>query len=265
MTDDRLTIRISNTGRFPVRANPSSATCRTPDSPFVLRLSSRTTRNCSRAWVLARPKSQGRLYATLHRPRLPVAHLGVVSIRLLHDEVGLSYRHITVSTVGIVPGIRELAQIKLPIHLALSLHSPFDEIRDRLMPVNKRWPVAEVIRTMRSYQKATGRKITIEYLLISEITDTLDQAAELARLIKGVPSVVNLIPFNFVDTEQGFSRPSRERVRAFKGALKNRGVNVTERVVRGHDIAAACGQLAGEHQGRFARREGLSGLPAAAS
>ncbi|MFY9233907.1 MAG: 23S rRNA (adenine(2503)-C(2))-methyltransferase RlmN [Fimbriimonadaceae bacterium] len=187
------------------------------------------------------------------------------ALGLLHDEVGLSYRHITVSTVGIVPGIRELAQIKLPIHLALSLHSPFDEIRDRLMPVNKRWPVAEVIRTMRSYQKATGRKITIEYLLISEITDTLDQAAELARLIKGVPSVVNLIPFNFVDTEQGFSRPSRERVRAFKGALKNRGVNVTERVERGHDIAAACGQLAGEHQGRFARREGLSGLPAAAS
>jgi 23S rRNA (adenine2503-C2)-methyltransferase len=183
------------------------------------------------------------------------------AIRLLHEEVGLSYRHITVSTVGLVPQIRELAKVKLPIHLALSLHSPLDSVRDDLMPVNKKWPVEEVVAAMRDYQKATGRKITIEYLLIGNLTDTPEQAAELARLIKGVPSVVNLIPFNWVSTTQGYQRPGRERVQAFRRELEKRGVNVTERVERGHDIAAACGQLAGEHAGKFARRGRLTEIP----
>jgi 23S rRNA (adenine2503-C2)-methyltransferase len=176
------------------------------------------------------------------------------TMRLLHDEVGLSYRHLTISTVGIVPQIDELAREQLPIHLALSLHSPLDAVRDGLMPVNHKWPVAEVMQSMRRYQQATGRKITIEYLLIKELTDTPEQASVLAGLVKGVPSVVNLIPFNWVDTRQGYCRPERERVRAFRRALEQRGVNVTERVERGHDIAAACGQLAGQHQGRFAKR-----------
>ncbi|CAN5535286.1 23S rRNA (adenine(2503)-C(2))-methyltransferase RlmN [soil metagenome] len=181
----------------------------------------------------------------------------VKAIRLLHDEVGLSMRHLTVSTVGLVPQIRKLAELKLPIHLALSLHSPFDAVRDRLMPVNHRWPVAEVMGAMRDYQETTGRKITIEYLLIRNLTDTPEQAEALAKLMKGTPSVVNVIPFNWVDTGEGFARPTREAVRRFKGILESKGVNVTERVERGHDIAAACGQLAGEHQGRFAKRENL--------
>lgn len=185
----------------------------------------------------------------------------VKSLRLLHEEVGLSYRHLTISTVGLVPQILELAKEQLPIHLALSLHSPLDEVRDRLMPVNHKWPVREVMNAMRDYQRATGRKITIEYLLIKGITDTPDQAEELARLMRGVPSVVNLIPFNWVDTGEGFARPERERVRAFRSILEARGVNVTERVERGHDIAAACGQLAGQHAGRFAKRPGAVGLP----
>jgi 23S rRNA (adenine2503-C2)-methyltransferase len=175
----------------------------------------------------------------------------LMAMRLLHDEVGLSYRHLTLSTVGIVPKIQELAREALPIHLALSLHSPFDEIRDRLMPVNHRWPVADVMAAMRQYQRATGRKITVEYLLIGGVTDSVDQAAALADLVRGVPSVVNLIPFNWVDTEQGFQRPSRDSVRTFKAHLESRRVNVTQRVERGHDIAAACGQLAGQHRGRF--------------
>lgn len=187
------------------------------------------------------------------------------ALRILHEEVGLSYRHLTVSTVGLVPQIKKLALEQLPIHLALSLHSPIDEIRDSLMPVNKKWPVKEVVGAMKNYQKATGRKITIEYLLIGDLTDSIVQANELARLIKGVPSVVNLIPFNYVQTEQGFKRPTREQVRAFRRVLESRGVNVTERVERGHDIAAACGQLAGEHQGRFARRDKSSELPVLSS
>jgi len=188
----------------------------------------------------------------------------VKSLHLLHDEVGLSMRHLTVSTVGLVPQIRKLAELKLPIHLALSLHSPLDEIRDRLMPVNHRWPVAEVVGAMKDYQRATGRKVTFEYLLIKDITDTPEQAQALARLAKGFPNVVNLIPFNWVDTEQGFARPTRESVQRFRSILEKSGVNVTERIERGHDIAAACGQLAGQHQGKFANR-GLRSVPVASS
>ncbi|MBX3118477.1 MAG: 23S rRNA (adenine(2503)-C(2))-methyltransferase RlmN [Fimbriimonadaceae bacterium] len=183
------------------------------------------------------------------------------TLTLMHEEIGLSYRHITISTVGIVPKIRELAKEKLPIHLALSLHSPIDEIRDRLMPVNHKWRVQEVVQEMRDYHHSTGRKVTFEYLLLSELTDTPEQARELAKLVQGLPCVVNVIPFNWVATEEDFKRPSRERVRAFKQELKNRGVNVTERMERGHDIAAACGQLAGQHKGKFARRDQPSALP----
>lgn len=201
------------------------------------------------------------VFMGMGEPLLNLANV-VSSLRLLHDEVGLSYRHITVSTVGLVPQIYELAKEKLPIHLALSLHSAVDSVRDSLMPVNHKWPVKEVMQAMRDYQKATGRKVTLEYLLIKGLTDTQDQALELARVAKGMPLVVNLIPFNWVDTEQGFARPENERVRSFRSVLEGKGINVTQRVERGHDIAAACGQLAGQHRGRFARRP-LSALPMA--
>lgn len=178
----------------------------------------------------------------------------VKAIGLLHDEVGLSLRHITVSTVGLVPQIRKLSQTGLPIHLALSLHAARDEVRERLMPVNKKWPVAEVVSAMRAHQKATGRKVTFEVLLIADVNDSTEDAAAMSRLVRGFPCIVNLIPFNYVDTEQGFRRPSANRIRAFRGVLESAGVTVTQRVERGHDIAAACGQLAGEHVGRFAKR-----------
>ncbi len=200
------------------------------------------------------------VFMGMGEPLLNLPNL-LTALRLLHDEVGLSYRHLTVSTVGLVPQIRQLAERKLPIHLALSLHSPLDEVRSRLMPVNHKWPVAEVMGAMRAYQAATGRKITIEYLLIQEVNDTPEQAQALAKLMRGVPSVVNLIPFNWVDTGQGFARPERARVRMFRQILEREGVNVTERVERGHDIAAACGQLAGQHAGRLARRAEGSQLP----
>lgn len=221
---------------------------------------------------------QGFVNENLHRPDLRPGRIGHVvfmgmgepllnydnllaSLRLLHEEVGLSYRHMTVSTVGLVPQIRWLAKAGLPLHLALSLHSPIDEVRSRLMPVNNRWPVTEVLDAMKEYQRSTGRKITIEYLLIDGVNDTREQARLLARLVSGVPHVVNLIPFNYVDTEQGFRRPTRENVRAFRKELEMRGANVTERIERGHDIAAACGQLAGRHEGRFARRRSAMPLP----
>lgn len=200
------------------------------------------------------------VFMGMGEPLLNIANV-VRSLRVLHEEVGLSYRHLTVSTVGLVPQILQLAHEGLPIHLALSLHSAVDETRSRLMPVNHRWPVAEVWSAMRQYHKATGRKVTVEYLLIDRLNDTPEQARALAKLVRGTPTVVNLIPFNYVDTEQGFRRPAKERVRAFRSILEGERVNVTERVERGHDIAAACGQLAGQHTGRFARRARTSELP----
>ncbi len=196
----------------------------------------------------------------------PLLNLPAViqSLRLMHEEIGLSYRHLTVSTVGLVPQIYDLAKELMPIHLALSLHSPIDSVRDKLMPVNHKYPVAEVMQAMRDYQRSTGRKVTLEYLLIKDVTDTSEQAVELARLVRGLPCLVNLIPFNYVDTEQGFARPDKARVREFWQILANRGVNATERMERGHDIGAACGQLAGQHEGRKARanrREQLPALP----
>jgi len=167
----------------------------------------------------------------------------LAAIRLLHAEVGLSYRHITISTVGVVPGILRLADEGLPIHLALSLHSPLDAVRSRLIPVNRRWDVAEVFEAAESYFRQTRRKITIEYLLIAGVTDTQEQAKALVPLARRFPSVVNLIPFNTVENPYGYRRPSRNRIRAFRGWLEEAGVNVTQRVERGHDIAAACGQL----------------------
>lgn len=183
------------------------------------------------------------------------------SIRYLHEDLGISHRHITVSTVGIVPQVERLARLRLPIHLAISLHSPSDKVRERLMPVNRRWPVDELMRAVRRYFEATKRKVTFEYLLIDGINDTRDQARDLAALVSHLPCVVNLIPFNYVDTVQGFRRPSSERMRAFRRELESRGVNVTQRVERGHDIAAACGQLAGVHTGRFAKRSTSSAIP----
>ena len=193
------------------------------------------------------------VFMGMGEPLLNLDHL-VKAMALLHEEVGLSYRHITVSTVGMVPQIRELAELKLPIHLALSLHSPFDAVRDELMPVNSKWPVEEVVGAMRDYQYATRRKVTFEYLLIDGVNDLLDQAVALARLTRGIKCVINLIPFNYVDTPNGFKRPKSDRIRRFRAKLESLGATVTQRVERGHDIAAACGQLAGQSQGRLARR-----------
>lgn len=188
----------------------------------------------------------------------PLLNLDAVtrSIRLLHTEVGLSLRHVTVSTVGLVPQIRELAAMRLPIHLALSLHSPRDEVRAQIMPVNRKWGVQETVQAVRDYCLTTGRKVTFEVLLIEGVTDEPADAARVSRLVRGMPCVVNLIPFNFVATGNGFRRPSRDRVEAYRAELERAGVNVTERQERGHEIAAACGQLAGQQGLRFQPRAG---------
>lgn len=165
-------------------------------------------------------------------------------IRLCHEPYSLAigYRHITVSTCGIVPGIMRLAQEKLPITLSVSLHAPNDAIRNRLMPVNKQYPLAALMSACRRYIEITGRRITFEYILIAGINDQLAQARELAALLRGMLCHVNLIPVNSVKQWQ-LRRPSAAVVATFANLLQQLGVNVTVRREMGSDIQAACGQL----------------------
>lgn len=167
----------------------------------------------------------------------------VKSILLLNREVGISQRHITVSTVGVVPGIYELAQHRLQITLAISLHAPDDELRMSIVPVGRKWKVHELIDAARHYTEVTGRKVTFEYLLLRGVNDEPHHAQALARLLKGIICNVNLIPFNQVDTAEGFTRPEPSRVARFRRVLEEAGIAVTQRVEKGHDISAACGQL----------------------
>jgi 23S rRNA (adenine2503-C2)-methyltransferase len=166
------------------------------------------------------------------------------AIRLLNDEVGIAMRHITVSTAGYVPGIRRLAEENLQITLALSLHAPNDTLRAELIPLAKKYPLAETMAAVRDYTERTGRRVTLEYLLLAGVNDSEPLALELAHLVRGMITHVNLIPWNPADSFSAFTAPSAARVRAFRRALERHGLTVTQRVERGQDISAACGQLA---------------------
>jgi 23S rRNA (adenine2503-C2)-methyltransferase len=169
----------------------------------------------------------------------------VRSLRLLGNEVGLSLRNLTVSTVGVAPGIRALAKEDLPITLALSLHAPDDALRARLIPTARKWKLEEILDACSEYARATGRNLTFEYLLLGGVNDSPEQARALAALLKEkrLPGNVNLIPFNYVETPQGFRRPSREAIHLFREELEKAGRVTTQRMTRGHAISAACGQL----------------------
>lgn len=167
----------------------------------------------------------------------------VQSILLLSREVGISQRHITVSTVGVVPAIYELAEHRLQITLAISLHAAEDDLRAHLMPVGRKWKVAELIEAARHYTEVTGRKVTFEYLLLRGVNDEPQHASMLAARVRGLKCNVNLIPFNMVETPEGFRRPEPSRIARFRRILEAAGIAVTQRVEKGHDIAAACGQL----------------------
>lgn len=168
-------------------------------------------------------------------------------IKFLHNvnhEKGLNigYRHITLSSCGVVPGIRRLAQEKLPITLAISLHAPNDEIRDSIMPVNHKWKIKELMEVCREYVNTTGRRITFEYSLISGVNDSVQQARELAKLIRPIHGHVNLIPVNKVE-ERDYHKGSAEDIRAFCELLETLGINASVRRELGSDISASCGQL----------------------
>ncbi|HEY1726952.1 MAG TPA: 23S rRNA (adenine(2503)-C(2))-methyltransferase RlmN [Candidatus Baltobacteraceae bacterium] len=168
------------------------------------------------------------------------------AVRLLHDPkgFGLGHRHITISTVGLVPQIDKFASEGIQVNLAISLHAPNDELRGRLMPVNRRYPIAELMAACARYMKATHRKIFFEYVMLDGQNDTDACAKELAQLMRGPLYHVNLIPYNATSAE--LSGSSDAKVRAFQRRLEDNGAIATVRVPMGRDIAAACGQLKAE-------------------
>lgn len=162
----------------------------------------------------------------------------------VNEEAGLNigYRHISLSTCGLVDKIRILADEQLPITLSVSLHAPDNETRNKIMPVNKKYPVEELIAACKGYIKKTGRRISFEYILIDGVNDTPQAAQKLAMLLKGMLCHVNLIPANEVK-ETGMKRTPPQKVRSFQKSLEDKGINVTVRRELGQDINASCGQL----------------------
>ena len=170
-------------------------------------------------------------------------------LELVNSEEGMniSMRHISLSTCGLVPKIDELAQKKLQISLAISLHGPNDTVRDRIMPVNKAYPMDELLAACRRYYEATSRRIHFEYAMIDGVNDTPEAANELLRRMKGLPAHFNLIPLNHVE-ESPLKPSSKAAVAAFQKILNDGGITATVRRTLGGDIDASCGQLRRKHQ-----------------
>ncbi|MBO4733719.1 MAG: 23S rRNA (adenine(2503)-C(2))-methyltransferase RlmN [Clostridia bacterium] len=158
------------------------------------------------------------------------------------NGLNIGLRHISLSTCGVVSGIDLLSKLNLPITLSVSLHAPFDSIRNSIMPINKKWNIAALLEACRRYQSITTRRISFEYALISGVNDTDACAEELAKITKGIMCHINLIPANPVE-ENNFSKPDINSVNKFKNRLTSLGLNATVRRTLGSDIDASCGQL----------------------
>jgi len=169
----------------------------------------------------------------------------VKALRILTDaKLGLAYspRRITVSTVGLVPGIDKLGREDLRVNLAISLHATTDEVRSRLMPVNRSFDLAALLAAVKRYPLASRQRVFFEYVMLEDVNDTLDDAHRLARLLLGVKAKVNLIPFNDWEGAR-FRRPPLARILSFQAVLLDAGITTTVRWSKGEDIGAACGQL----------------------
>jgi 23S rRNA (adenine2503-C2)-methyltransferase len=182
----------------------------------------------------------------------------VDAMSLMMDDFGygISKRRVTLSTSGVVPALDRLGEVS-DVSLAVSLHAPNDTLRDQLVPINRRYPIAELLAACQRYldkQTDTHRVITIEYTLLAGVNDSLDQARELAALLRQLPCKINLIPFNPFPNS-GYERPSKATITRFWEALTQSGYVVTVRTTRGDDIDAACGQLVGQVTDRTRRSE----------
>ncbi|HCQ33587.1 MAG TPA: 23S rRNA (adenine(2503)-C(2))-methyltransferase RlmN, partial [Verrucomicrobiales bacterium] len=156
--------------------------------------------------------------------------------------LGIGARHLTVSTSGLVPQIRKLADHPQQIRLAISLHGASDEVRSQIMPVNQKWPLSTLFEALKYWTRRKTQKITLEYILIDGINADLTQAHLLARRAESLRAKVNLIPYNTVEGLP-WKRPSEKACRAFRDTLAEHGISATLRLEKGHDIDAACGQL----------------------
>ena len=168
-------------------------------------------------------------------------------IKIINDAKGLAIgaRHITVSTCGLVPKIKEFSNLDLQINLALSLHAPTNDIRNKIMPINKAYDIDTVIQTIKEYIAKTNRRVTIEYVMLNMVNDDVDEALALAKLLHGMNVYVNLIPYNETNNID-FSKKKKKRIDKFYNTLKENGINVTVRREFGGNIKAACGQLRSE-------------------
>lgn len=179
----------------------------------------------------------------------------VAAMKIMLDDhgYGLSRRRVTLSTSGLVPAMDRLAA-QLPVALAVSLHAPDDDLRNRLVPINKKYPLKELMAACKRYIRVAPRDfVTFEYVMLEGVNDSVEQARQLVTLVKGVSCKFNLIPFNsFPDS--GFSRSSPARIDAFRDVLIRAGLITTTRRTRGDDIDGACGQLAGQVQDRTQRK-----------
>lgn len=166
----------------------------------------------------------------------------VKAMKVLQNPIGVGMRHMTLSTSGILPGMEKITAEGFPITLALSLHSARNEVRNKLVPINKKYPVEAIIEALRNFVKTTGRKVTVEYILIKGLNDSIEDARLLGEIIRGLHCNINLIPYNAVENCE-FERPSGNRIRAFQEILEQIGFKVTLRAEKGTSIGAACGQL----------------------
>ncbi|MCU1493690.1 MAG: rlmN [Acidimicrobiaceae bacterium] len=179
------------------------------------------------------------------------------AVRRIVGDIGIGARHVTISTVGVVPGIRRLTAEPLQVNLAVSLHAANDELRDRLVPLNRRYPLSKLMQACGEYVEATHRRISFEWALIDQVNDRAADAAELAALAMPLKAHVNLIPLNPTPGYPAVGTPPGA-VRAFRDRLTSYGVNVTVRKTRGQEIAAACGQLVVETPVGLKPRRGVA-------
>ena len=165
-------------------------------------------------------------------------------IKIINHPKGIAIgsRHITLSTCGIIPKIKLLSDFPLQINLAISLHAPNDELRSKIMPINKAYPLKEVIEAVKEYSKKTNRRVTIEYILLKNVNDSIAHAHELATLLRGMNAYVNLIPYNETKHIE-FKKSEKKSIDAFYQTLQKEKINVTVRREFGSKISAACGQL----------------------
>jgi 23S rRNA (adenine2503-C2)-methyltransferase len=179
------------------------------------------------------------VFMGMGEPMMNLDHVLAAARRL--PDVGITHRRTTISTVGWLPGIERLAESDMPIRLAFSLHAPEDSLRSRIMPVNDRYPIADVLAACRAYHERRRRKVFIEYVMLAGVNDAYAQAVQLAGLLDPAVYKVNLIPYNPTGMYDGSSRGA---IAAFKAVLEEHGLRATVRLTRGRDIDAACGQLA---------------------